>query len=377
MSSCIWRLDRKNDSVTGLDQMLRNGRKKTTLKDVAKAVGVHVSTVSRALDERTRHMITAEVADKIIKVSRELDYSPNAAAYSLRTNRTRLIGVFVPDITNPVFPPIIRGIEDALGRRDYIAIVVNTEGTATRESALINTLRGRGIDGLIVASVERQDKAIDELVEAGIAVVTVNRRVDSPQVSSVVNDEHDGMRRVLEHLISLGHSRIVGIAGPQGLSTGKIRHEAFQHFRKELGLAGDPDTVVFADAFNEDEGERCMETMLARDVDFTAVVASNDRLAIGSLTALKRHGIGCPSDVSVTGFNDMYLADRIDPPLTTVRIQQYEVGLKAAKALLRHIDAGDEIVEPVHDVLPVELVVRQSTARLAMAPLATAPLTKL
>lgn len=344
--------------------MARTGRKKTTLKDVAKTVGVHVSTVSRALDERTRHMITAEVADKIIKVSRELNYSPNAAAYSLRTNRTRLIGVIIPDITNPVFPPIIRGIEDALGRRNYIAIVVNTDGTATRESALINTLRGREIDGMIVASVERQDKAIDELVEAGIAVVTVNRRVDSPRVSSVVNDEHDGMRRVLTHLMSLGHSRIVAIAGPQELSTGKIRHEAFQHFRRDLGLASEPGTVVFADAFNEDEGERCMETLLARDIGFTAIVASNDRLAIGALSALKRHEIACPSDVSVTGFNDMYLADRIDPPLTTVRIQQYEVGLKAADALLRHIDAGDEIVGPVHDVLPVDLVVRQSTAPL-------------
>ena len=112
------------------------------------------------------------------------------------------------------------------------------------------------------------------------------------------------------------------------------------------------------------------ETLLARDIDFTAVVASNDRLAIGALTALKRHGIDCPSDVSVTGFNDMYLSDRIDPPLTTVRIQQYEVGLRAAEALLRHIDAADGIVEPVHDVLPVELVVRQSTAPLATAPLA-------
>lgn len=338
------------------------------MKDVAKAVGVHVSTVSRALDERTRHMITAEVAERVIKVSRELNYSPNAAAYSLRTNRTRLIGVFIPDITNPIFPPIIRGIEDALGRRNYIAIVVNTEGTTARESVLINTLRGREIDGMIVASVERQDKAIDELVEAGVAVVTVNRRVDSPQVSSVVNDEHDGMRRVLTHLMSLGHSRIVGIAGPQGLSTGKIRHEAFEHFRQEFELAGDPQTVVFADAFNEDEGERCMEALLARDVDFTAVVASNDRLAIGALTALKRNEIDCPSAVSVTGFNDMYLSDRIDPPLTTVRIRQYEAGFKAAEILLRHIDAADGTAAPVHDILPIELVVRQSTAPLETAP---------
>ena len=165
--------------------------------------------------------------------------------------------------------------------------------------------------------------------------------------------------------MSLGHRRIVGIAGPQGLSTGKTRHEAFQHFQQEFGLASDPDTVVFANAFNEDEGEHCMETLLARDIDFTAVVASNDRLAIGALSALKRHGIDCPSDVSVTGFNDMYLSDRIDPPLTTVRIQQYKVGLTAAEALLRHIDAADGVAEPVHDILPVELVVRQSTAPLA------------
>ncbi len=355
-------MHRNNVGATGLLEMPRQGRRKTTLKDVANAVGVHVSTVSRALDERTRHMITAEVAERIIKVSRELNYSPNAAAYSLRTNRTRLIGVIIPDITNPVFPPIIRGIEDALARRNYIAIVVNTDATAARESALISTLRGRETDGMIVASVERQDKAIEELVDAGVAVVTVNRRVDSPRVSSVVNDEHGGMRRVLEHLMALGHRRIVAVAGPQMLSTGKIRHEAFRHFKKAFGLAGDRDSVVFADRFNEDEGERGMEALLARGFDFSAVVAANDRLAIGALSALKRHGIRCPADISVTGFNDMYLTDRIDPPLTTVRIQQYEVGRTAAEALLRHIDAADETVAPVHEVLPVELVVRQSTA---------------
>lgn len=342
--------------------MARNERRRTTLKDVAKAVGVHVSTVSRALDERTRHMITSDVAERIIKVSQELNYSPNAAAYSLRTNRSRLVGVVIPDITNPIFPPIIRGIEDELDRHNYIAIVVNTDGTIERESALIATLRGREIDGMILASVARQDKAIDALVEDGIAVVTVNRRVDSPHISSVVNDERHGMRCVLTHLISLGHRRIAWIAGPQGLSTGKVRHEAFLYFRDELGLEANPDNIVFADKFSETEGERCMEELLAGKRDFTAVASSNDLLAIGALSTLKRHGIRCPSEISVTGFNDMYLSDRIEPPLTTVRIQQYEVGVRAAQLLLGHINAGDEMIHPVHDSLPVELVVRQSTA---------------
>ena len=342
--------------------MPRNERKRTTLKDVAKAVGVHVSTVSRALDERTRHMITADVAERIIKVSRELNYAPNAAAYSLRTNRSRLIGVVIPDITNPIFPPIIRGIEDELDRHNYVAIVVNTDGTVARESALIATLRGREIDGMILASVARQDKAIDALAEDGIAVVTVNRRIDSPHISSVVNDERHGLWCVLTHLISLGHSKIAWIAGPQGLSTGKVRHEAFVHYQDELGLAANPDNVAFADKFSETEGERCMEELLAGKGDFTAVAASNDLLAIGALSTLKRHGINCPAEMSVTGFNDMYLTDRIEPPLTTVRIQQYKVGVRAAELLLAHLNAADGIIEPVHDILPVELVVRQSTA---------------
>ncbi len=342
--------------------MARNERKRTTLKDVAKAVGVHVSTVSRALDARTRHMITADVAERIIQVSRELNYAPNAAAYSLRTNRSRLIGVIIPDITNPIFPPIIRGIEDELDRHNYVAIVVNTDGTDERESALIATLRGREIDGMILASVAREDRAIDALVEDGIAVVTVNRRVDSPHISSVVNDERHGMHLVLSHLIELGHSDIAWIAGPQGLSTGKVRHEAFLHYRNALGLVADPGNIAFADKFSELEGERCMEELLAGPRNFTAVAASNDLLAIGALSTLKRHGIDCPAEISVTGFNDMYLSDRIEPPLTTVRIQQYEVGVRAAQLLLGHIDAGNEPMKPVHDLMPVELVVRQSTA---------------
>lgn len=307
-------------------------------------------------------MITADVAERIIKVSRELNYAPNAAAYSLRTNRSRLIGVVIPDITNPIFPPIIRGIEDELDRHNYVAIVVNTDGTLERESALIATLRGREIDGMILASVARQDMAIDALAEDGIAVVTVNRRVDSPNISSVVNDERHGLWCVLTHLISLGHRKIAWIAGPQGLSTGKVRHEAFIHYRDELGLADDADKIAFADKFNETEGERCMEELLAGGADFTAVAASNDLLAIGALSTLRRHGISCPSDMSVTGFNDMYLSDRIEPPLTTVRIQQYKVGVRAAELLLADLNATDGNIAPVHDILPVELVVRQSTA---------------
>jgi LacI family transcriptional regulator len=336
-------------------------RKRVTLKDVAQAVGVHVSTVSRALDPKTRHLITPEVAEQILKASERLDYRQNAAAYSLKTNRTRTIGVVLPDITNPIFPPIIRGVEDALAGHKYLAILANTDGDLHREEDITETLRARGVDGLVLASVEREDEAVRRLTEGGLPVVTVNRTVDDASVSSVAHDEDEGIRLILSHLASLGHERIANIAGPQHLSTGEQRFRAFERHRVAMGLAGGSDLVAFAQTFNEPEGERCAEELLARGVAFTAIVCSNDRLAIGAIAALRGHGLRCPEDVSVTGYNDMPLIDRLFPPLTTIRVQQYRAGFEAAELLYRMLEVPADLRQPKHVVLPVELVVRGST----------------
>lgn len=336
-------------------------RKRATLKDVAAEVGVHISTVSRALNPATRNLITPEITERIVAAARALGYRPNSAAYSLRTSRSKMIGVLVPDITNPIFPPIIRGVEDALAAADYAAIVINTDGRAQRETAMLDALMARGVDGLVVASAERQDAALSELAP-GIPIVAVNRRPDDPAIPSVVNDDAEGVRLMLTHLVALGHRRIVEIAGNQGLSTGQRRHEAFVTHASAIGLKVGKDAVAFAQAFNEANGERCMEELLFRNKQpFTAVMCANDRLAIGAVAALKRRGLVCPGEVSVTGFNDMPLVDWIDPPLTTIRIQQYKVGQAAAELLLAHI-RGERARSPEHAVLPVELVIRGSSA---------------
>jgi len=337
-------------------------KRRATLKDVAKAAGVHLSTVSRALNPRTEHLLTPQVVAQIRAISRTLDYRPNAAAHSLRTNRTRTIGVVVPDITNPVFPPIIRGIEDALAKRGYLAILANTDGHLAQEAEIADILRARGVDGLILASVEREDKAVSRLTAEGLPIVTVNRRVDDPGVSSVVNDEDAGILDVLRHLVSLGHKRIANVAGPQAMSTGIDRLRAFERHRRALKLDADPDLVVVAAGFNEEEGDAKTEELLERKKKFTALVAANDRLAIGAVAALRRSGRDCPRDVSVTGYNDMPLVDRLSPALTTVRIQQYEVGFDAAGMLVDLIEMPAERREPRHLVHPVALVVRESTS---------------
>jgi LacI family transcriptional regulator len=336
---------------------------RATLKDVAALAGVHVSTASRALNPSTRGLITPEVVAKVMEVSRRLNYQPNAAAHSLRTRRTRTVGVVVPDITNPVFPPIIRGIEDGLAARGYLAIVANSDGRINREADVVGMLRTRGVDGMILASVEREDRAVSELAASGMPIVTVNRRLDESGVSSVVNDEADGMRQVLDHLAGLGHRAVANIAGPQALSTGEGRYRAFEQHRRALGLDQDPALVVFAGAFNEQEGEAGIRALLATSKRFTAVVCSNDRLAIGAIAALVQSGLDVPTDTSVTGYNDMPLVDRLSPALSTVRVHQYEAGIDATRLLFELMETAGPDRIPRHLVRPVDLVIRSSTAR--------------
>lgn len=330
------------------------------LKDLAREVGVHVSTVSRALNPDSGHPVAPELIEQIRKASKRLGYRQNLAAYSLKTNRTRTIGVVVPDITDSVFPPIIRGIEDGLAQHGYVAMLANTDGDTRRQVKVLETMRARGVDGLILASVLRSDKMVSRLA-ADLPVVTVSRSTDDPRFSSVVHDEDDGIRRLITHLVSLGHRDFACIAGPQTVSTGFNRYNAFLRHHDLAGLQGRAPLVVFAKAFNETEGERCAEELLATGRPFTAVVCANDRLAIGAISAFRRHDIACPGDVSVTGFNDMPLADRLSPALTTVRVQHYKAGFEAAGVLVDLIE--NEASEPHHLVLPVEAIVRNSTAR--------------
>ena len=339
----------------------RMPRRRTTLKDVASAVGVHVSTVSRALNPATRQYIRDEVADRILAVCRELNYKPNAAAYSLRTNRTRIIGVLIPDITNPVFPPIIRGIEDVLFASGYMAFIVNTDARKELQTSLIGTLQARGIDGLIVASLERSDAAVSQIAKDGLPIVTVNRRSDDDAIPSVTNDENTGLELILEHLKFLGHHRVANISGPLSISTGKNRYDAFERHRRAMGFDLSPELVLFADHLNEADGERLADIALDTLGGLTALVASNDRLAIGAIAALKKRGIACPDDISVTGFNDMPMVDRLQPSLTTVRVQQYKVGQRAAELMLKQVEGEGEPARAQHVVTPVELIVRAST----------------
>ena len=335
--------------------------KRTTLKEVAAAANVDPSTVSRALNPKTRGLYRAELISRIEQIARELGYQPNATARGLRTNRSMMVGVLIPDITNPIFPPIVRGIEDALEAHGYAAIIANADAEYDRESNRIDWLRSRGIDGLIVGSGHLKDNSIVQNHKSGLPVVMVNRRVDDPEIASVVSDDQYGIEQIVKHVYDLNHRSVGFISGPQHLSTGRDRYEAFLKVAKKLKLENFESLIVEAKYYNEAEGARCTQELLDRSNEFTAIISANDLLAIGASASLKEFGIRCPEDVSVTGFNDMPFVDRLNPPLTTVRIESYKAGYRASEILLKQIHDTENKFVCSREVLPVQLMVRGST----------------
>ncbi len=331
-----------------------------TLRDVANKAGVHASTASRALNPSTRDLVNENTSERVLRAAKELGYRPNSLARGLKTNRTFSIGMLLPDLTNPLFPPIVRGVEDTLGIADYTLILGNTDNDEDREAHLITSMMNRRVDGLILATAHRHTPAIDDLVESGYPLVLVNRTVDDQRVPSVTTDDHAGVGLAIRHLVELGHSRIAHVGGPQDLSTGLDRYQGFVAWMKIVGLDVDPELVSFADWYHEDPGAKALWTILDRRADFTAIVAANDLIAIGCYDVLNDIGRSIGGDVSVVGYNDMPFADKLAPPLTTVQIPHYQLGVRAADLMLELLDENNE-ARVVSIKLAPSLAVRRST----------------
>lgn len=334
--------------------------KRVTLKDVATAAGVHISTVSRALDPKSKTSLSDEVADRVRRVARDLGYRPNRMAAGLRTSRSMTVGVMIPDITNTIFPPIVRGIEAVLEPEGYASIVVNTDNLPDREIRLMEVLRERGVDGIISGAAHLDDPGVAEAAAQGVPVVTLNRCLQHSLVSYVIHDEEHGVRAVLTHLTGLGHRNVAHIAGPMDLSTGQARAQAYRASCRALGIPEREGALVVAARYDEDEGRRCTIELLKTHPEVTALVCANDRLAIGAYAGCAALGRSVPGDISITGFNDSPMLRYVRPSLTTVRVQQFEAGQAGARLLLSIMEGNAS--GPIGTVLPVELMIRDSTA---------------
>ena len=336
-----------------------------TINDLALHLGVHKSTVSRAMDPARRHLIGSDVLQRVQAAAHELGWRPNRAAAALSTGKSRTVGVLLPDITNPVFPPILRGIEDALDAQGYFALLANTarrEGGVAAAQAAVERMGAMRVEGFIVATALRDDAWLEGLRKSGTRIVLVNRTDGRGLLPAVTSDDMLGMRLAVEHLLALGHTRLAHLAGPPGFSTGLARRVGFEQALQARGL--NPAALAECAAYSIEAGAAGMAQLLGARKRFTAVVAANDLIALGALQVLHGRGIQVPQAMSLIGHNDMPLLDQISPPLTSVRIQHYEMGFRAARLLLEALQGVPGSASTL--VLRPELVLRGSTARVAV-----------
>jgi LacI family transcriptional regulator len=327
------------------------------LRDVAARAGVHVSTASRALNPQTRPLVRVATLRRVDAAAASLGYETNAIARSLRTRRTSTVGLLIPDLTNLVFPPTVRGIEDGLVGSGYTVLLVNTDNDRERELRQLEALRSRQVDGLILATATRGEPPVELARPSRLPLVLLYDVVEGVEAHSVVIDDATGTRKAVEHLRQLGHQRIAYVAGPQTRSPAV---ERLQAFRQAIGDQPGHELVEVCLSFAESEGAEAFDRLLDAGHDFTAVVAASDQLALGIYDALERRGLSCPDDYSVVGFHDVPLMDKLRPGLTTIRVPHHLAGVEAARLLLGQLDDPDSPGVQVR--VPVQLVVRGSTA---------------
>ena len=319
-----------------------------TIRDVARRAQMSVATVSRALNgfenvsEQARERIAAAVA--------ELGYVPHAGARSLSLARNNAIGVVLPDLHGEFFSEIVRGMDREASRRGYLLLLSTLHAGGEQATNAMRAMRGR-VDGLIVMAPHLGADELSAALPTGLPSILINTRAGAGQHPSIHLDNAAGVRAVVEHLASLGRKRLIHIAGPADNIDAQEREAAFREAVAAHGLEG---RIVRGD-FEMESGEAAIRRLLAEAIEFDAVFAANDNMAIGTLEALRAAGKRVPEEVAVVGFDDIPLARHMG--ITTVRVRIAELGERALQRLVDGFSkdqGGDELHAP-------ELVIRSTT----------------
>jgi len=329
--------------------------RRPTIIDVARLAGVSKATAARVLGGNEQ-LVRPETRQRVREAAAQLGYERNAIAGSLRTDRTQMVALSIPDITNPFWPGVARGVQDGLELQKYATVTVNTDWNAEREQEYLRLVRRNRFDGLIINPAAVSNA---ELKSLRIPVVILGMGMSFPDFDAVGSATEQGVEQSLTYLYELGHRRIGLLAGHPRRNKIYSRYHSYVafHARKHLPLL---DELVVQTEFTEQAGYDAMMKLLDLDQPPTAVFAANDLLAIGGLRAAQERGYNVPCDLSIMGMDDIYAASITSPPLTTVSKPKYEIGRVAADLLLKRL-AGEQ-GPPQKVALPCELIVRGTTA---------------
>src|SRR5690625_4514602 len=311
------------------------------IRDVAAAAGVSVATVSRVLSPRPdSQSVRPETRRRVLEVVERVGYRPNDLARALLQDRTSTVGLVLPDISNPYYPPLVRGVEDAASTLGYRVILCNTDRDQEKTAGYVDTLIKTRVDGIIVAGGSTSMPKLRDVFEPYRTKVVVVGRHEL-EYPSIQVDNAAATAEVVSYLTGLGHERIGFISGPLSSITVQDRLEGYRAALADAGLDYDGDLVREGDLL-EQSGYDIAGGLAARPVRPTAIVAANDRMAVGAMAALTDAGLAVPGDVSLVGFDNVSLASYIRPALTTVSIPTYEMGGAAMRLLAREFEGAAE-----------------------------------
>lgn len=338
---------------------------RVTIRELARRSGVSVGTVSRALNGYAD--VRPETRERIMRLASELDYTPAAAARSLVTQRSHVIGVFMetgeghPDLQHPFFHEVLGGLKQRVGGAGFDLLLFASErpGGGYGPHDYLKRARHHSVDGCALIGLDPDDDEVRRLVRGEIPCVAIDMQLEGPRTEVVMSDNEAGAAAAVRHLHALGHRRIATITGMIDSRPGVDRLRGYRAAIQELGLAYRDEYVRYGDFYAESGREQTAQ-LLQLDEPPTAIFAAADMMAIGAVRAASESGLSVPEDLSIVGFDDIQLAPHVNPPLTTLRQDKLGLGAAAGDALVARI-AGDPD-RPHLRTLPVELVVRGSTA---------------
>ena len=330
-----------------------------TIKDIAKLSGVSTATVSKIINGKDND-ISRPTIEKVSKIIKELNYSPNTIARSMITKKTKTVGLVIPDVRNPFFTDLTRGAEDVANERGYSIFFCNTDDDLNKEIKYINNLIEKQVDGIALAGAAFRDKALEEKVNIKIPIVSLDRNVYFKGIEGKIEvDNFLGAYDAVSYLIKLGHKKIMFLSGQLNVKLSIDRLEGYKKALEDNNIDYN-EKLVIVGRYSSDFGYGIMKnTTIDRDV--TAIFCGNDLIAIGAIKALKEKNISIPQDISIVGFDDINIASLVAPSLTTVRQPSYEIGHLAMEKLIDILEGKENLSNKVE--IKLELIVRESTCK--------------
>lgn len=332
-------------------------RMNATIKDVANRAGVSISTASLVINRKQG--VSDKLRRKVWEAIEELNYHPNALARGLKVNASKFLGLTIPDIVNPFFPLIVRGVEDAAAHYGYTIILGNTDGEIEKEERYLNHFIEKRVDGLILIPSSGNPTSTSVFYQSALPKVIIDRGLTGMDIPTVITDNVYGAYLGTKHLLNNGRIKVLFISGPENVQASKDRCLGYS---KALEEYKNKNKLIVYGQFSFESGNKIVAKALT-ELDFDAVLSANDMMALGAMKALAQKGVAIPEEIEVVGYDNILFSELSRPSLTTIEQPAYEMGFKAVELLVESINSD---TKSVSKILEPRLIIRESSPKRAV-----------